>query len=182
MSTTEQKIFAVVVLYRSSPAESVAFTCLREHLEQNAPLLDRFECLVYDNSPEAHDIEAVSFRCSYIHDPSNPGLARPYNVALARAEQAGASWLMLLDQDTGVTAEYLNEVVQTVAGAELSNKIVAIVPKLVQGDRVLSPHWSLHLPEWFDRDQSGIITREIWAFNLRRGASGIGGERHWWLR
>ena len=52
------------------------------------------------------------FTGDYIQDGANPGLAARYNLALSRA--AGATWLLLLDQDTRVTLAYAQEAARVV--------------------------------------------------------------------
>ncbi len=98
-------------------------------------------CIVYDNSPAAHELPETSFPCTYHNDPSNPGLAAAYQYALERAEHDGTPWLLLLDQDTTVTVEYLTEALQVASDFRGKQDLGAIVPKLVQDGLVLSPHW-----------------------------------------
>lgn len=133
------EVLAIVVLYRLSPQESSAFQSLMRSLGQvpGAPIA----CVVYDNSPAAHELPETSFACVYHHDPLNPGLAVAYQYALERAERDGTPWLLLLDQDTIITAEYLTEALQVTRDLREKQDIGAIVPKLVQDGLVLSPHW-----------------------------------------
>ena len=132
-------VLAVVVLYRMSPEESPAFQSLmRAVVEASA---NSIACVVYDNSPAAHLLPATPFACTYRHDAANPGLAAAYQYALEQAEVAGVPWLLLLDQDTVVTAEYLAEAVREVGSLRERTELGAIVPKLVQDGLVLSPHW-----------------------------------------
>ena len=56
---------------------------------------------------------SADFPIHYVHDPSNGGLASAYNYALARAESEEREWLLLLDQDTSLTAEFISELVET---------------------------------------------------------------------
>ena len=133
------EVLAVVVLYRISPDESPAFQSLVRTLGElpGAPVA----CVVYDNSPAAHGLPVTSFSCTYYHDPSNPGLAVAYQYALDQAEREGISWLLLLDQDTTVTGEYLAEALRMVSDLRERREVGAIAPKLVQDGLVLSPHW-----------------------------------------
>ena len=47
---------------------------------------------------------------------ANGGLAAGYNYALARAEEAGYGWLLLLDQDTTLTHDFFAELIACVSG------------------------------------------------------------------
>ena len=53
----------------------------------------------------------ASFPIHYVHDPSNGGLAPAYNFALEHAESEGREWLLLFDQDTSLTVDFLVELV-----------------------------------------------------------------------
>ena len=135
------RLFVVLVLYKRSPEQSEAFTSLRDVLAMWPAARERVECLIYDNSPEEHVVPAVSFRCGYASDVMNRGLALAYNVALERATVAGATWLLLLDHDTLLTREYLEEVLSAIDNVGADHRVTAIVPKLVQAGTVLSPQW-----------------------------------------
>ena len=169
MGELPQKPFIVLVLYQRAPEQSEAFLSLVEVMGSLPEASGRVECLLYDNSPEQHAVQPVGFPCEYIFDPSNPGLARAYNVGRQRAEAAGANWLLLLDHDTAITREYLAEVLAVLESLAGDTAIAAIVPKLAQGRKSLSPKWpnyrkpsgSKPVPQEF----SGEISGEVQAFN-----------------
>ena len=80
------------------------------------------------------------FPTHYVHDPSNGGLASAYNFALARAESEEREWLLLLDQDTSLTREFLFELLEAANSfARFSFEVAAIVPKLLVNGIVYSP-------------------------------------------
>ncbi len=83
---------------------------------------------------------ALFSECVYVHDNTedNIYLAKAYNQALQIAKQRGKSWLLLLDDDTEVTPQYL----QTASQFALQSAIPVAVPYL--SDHVgqqLSPKW-----------------------------------------
>ena len=133
-------ILAIIVLYKLSPEESPAFRSLRRCLERQPGAAARIAAVLYDNSPAAHIAPHVPFECHYRHDETNPGLARAYQYALERAQEAGVPWLLLLDQDTEFTAAYLNEALAATAELSGDTSTAAIIPKLVQEGILLSPH------------------------------------------
>ena len=133
-------ILAVIVLYNRELSGSQSFSALLEILNTNPELAKHFSLVVYDNSPQTHSPESgAGFPTHYVHDPSNGGLASAYNYALARAEQEQREWLLLLDQDTSPTREFLFELLETAAALEATPEAAAIVPKLVVEGGIHSP-------------------------------------------
>jgi GT2 family glycosyltransferase len=101
-------------------------------------MASRFSLVIYDNSAESHPI-AEDFTLHYVHDPANGGLAAAYNYALSRAEDTGYEWLLLLDQDTTLTSEFLAELMDCANALRTEDNVAAIVPKLVVRGTILSP-------------------------------------------
>lgn len=134
-----KRIFAVLVLYRMSPEQSPSFRALEEALRTRPALAARFDLLIVDNSPEAHALPSTFAGC-YLHDGTNPGLARRYNKALEQALAAEATWLLLLDQDTCLTPEYFDQVELLADSLAEDSHVVGLLPRLIAGDRLLSPH------------------------------------------
>ncbi len=100
------KLQAVVVIYKLEIAASKTIASL--HSLGRQPGLE-ISLLIYDNSPSPQTCEhpiANLFPVTYVHDPQNGGLAPAYNRALQMAEANGAEWLLLLDQDTVLSADY----------------------------------------------------------------------------
>ena len=91
---------------------------------------------------------------TYVHDPANGGLAAAYNYALALAEQEGHAWLLLLDQDTTLTSEFLSELILCSQKLLTQNKVGAIVPKLIVQGKIQSPaeHFIDYLRHQFSRE------------------------------
>lgn len=133
-------IGVVVVLYHRLEGESVAVRALEEARAEGCPA---FYVVTHDNTEASRargrTSPVVDRRTA---DPTNPGLAQAYTVALEAVEAAGCSWLILLDQDTAVSTEYLREVTGLIDREdELSSAHVdVLVPKLEHGGRQVSPH------------------------------------------
>jgi GT2 family glycosyltransferase len=167
-------ILATVVLYRCELAHSQSFTSLFRILSEDPELAKHFSLLVYDNSPQAQDhAMQATFPIDYVHDPSNGGLATAYNFALARAEAEQRAWLLLLDQDTVLTEEFLFELVESARTLHGQAQVGAIVPKLLIRGAIYSPeanflyqvrhpHRSLQTVE---KDAVGIQQRHLNAYN-----------------
>ncbi len=133
----------VVVLYRLHPADSTALTTLAASLPAVAepPFV-----MVHDNTEGTGAADEVpDFVDRLSHDPRNPGLAVAYQRAADEAAAAGCAWLLLLDQDTHVTPELLGEVDALVAEGGVPDGVDVLVPRVVDGVRVLSPHRPVRL-------------------------------------
>jgi GT2 family glycosyltransferase len=124
------QILFVIVLYQRR-FESTSIYALYKALSQSSS-----QCLffVYDNSA-AEDPTNYN-NVIYHHDAANNGVSTAYNKGLQLAIQKKRTWLMLLDQDTIVPSEYLDEVshsMTTCPGYEV------FVPQLVSGSIQISP-------------------------------------------
>jgi GT2 family glycosyltransferase len=137
---SQPDILSVIVLYHCELSQSQSVSSLVQILNESPELASHFALILYDNSPQpqAFDIEA-KFSIEYIHDGSNGGLTSAYNTALAHAESEQCEWLLLLDQDTLATREFLVELVATAAAIPASSEVAAIVPKLMVQGIVHSP-------------------------------------------
>lgn len=164
--TKRAKIDAVLVLYRVTPAESESWRTLRAAVRASPGLQEGLRLLVYDNSPADSGLatdessglrEDMPLNVRYVCDESNGGLAAAYSRALAEAgaesdaagdaktafRDGGADWLLLLDQDTTLTAEYLREAAWLATELADDETVGAIVPKLRSGGLIRSPHRAL---------------------------------------
>lgn len=194
-------VLATVVIYNRSIGNSEAIQSLLRCLAEDPALAAGFRVLLYDNSSEAQPLaESSALDVRYHHDELNSGLAVAYNHALGLAVEAGIPWLMLLDQDTRVTAEYLHEVMALQSVAAKDPQIVAFAPKLAGLTGLRSPamdfldalHRQVILPRWrrpliVPQDTYGPQHQHTVAFNsgavLRtRAVEAIGGfPTAYWL-
>lgn len=169
------EILAVVVLYNREIADSQSVASLLEILKQSPALSAFCSLLIYDNSPQPHRADTGGLSpFQYVHDPSNGGLARAYNFALDRAEAAGCPWLLLLDQDTSLTREFLEELQQVISEVAEQSVVGAIVPRLIVNGDLHSPasdfltqlrHQFQASPKPIDADRIGIQPRHLSAYN-----------------
>jgi rhamnosyltransferase len=124
----------IVVLYKISVKGSASlFT-----LNKAAVIANRtIEVLVYDNSPKPDSDINNSLSCysniiiNYVSDTSNKGLSYAYNYGANLAREKNYNWLLLLDQDTRVSSEYLNIIYKEVPQNPL---IKLFCPKLYLKD------------------------------------------------
>jgi GT2 family glycosyltransferase len=133
-------ILAVAVVYNCEFFKSHSISSLFQILNENPELAKHFSLVLYDNSPLPQTLAMPAvFPTHYVHDPSNGGLASAYNFALARAETEERKWLLLLDQDTSLTRDFLFELLDAVNTLQTSPSVAAIVPKLLVNGSVYSP-------------------------------------------
>ena len=166
---------AVVVLYGHAPQESAALRSLLDAAGARPDAAQRLSLLVYDNSSAPHPpLSGAPIANEYLHDPENAGLARAYNAALARARQNSSTWLLLLDQDTTLSRDYLDEMLDATATLEPDASVGAIVPKLWAGTRLYSPEapflWQIRRQfsarhHSVNQSVTGMSTQPLTAYN-----------------
>ena len=159
------RVQAVVVLYRSTVQASTTLQSLRAIFAARPEFAERIAVLIYDNSPQAQtldDASAFGAAAQYQHDPANGGLATAYGYALELTKHRGLDWLLLLDQDTTLTAAFLEELF-TALDAGPPAHVCAIVPRQVREGVALSPRLVRR-----NRDlpvEVGVATEKLTAFN-----------------
>jgi GT2 family glycosyltransferase len=165
--SSAQRILIVLVLYRPAEAGIPVTKSITQALNASE-LKNQFKILVYDNSPTRTIVpDGIPVSLYVLHDPENGGLFRAYSAALRLAERKGCKWMLTLDQDTLISADYLRTLCSTISQVARNRKCAAIVPKLLQGNEVISPAWVL----WGGRllpvknDFHSFSMREITAFN-----------------
>jgi len=132
------KIVVVVVLYNTNIGKCHTLNSLICANEAFDP--DVFSLLLYDNGPIAQPAQlGTHITYKYVHDPKNGGLSAAYNCALACAQTQGASWLLLLDQDTTISATFLLASRYAAEGYEANPHVVAIVPRIISRGVPISP-------------------------------------------
>ena len=171
--TSPAQIVAVVVLYHQSPAESVTVATLAAALEQTR--LVACKVLVYDNTPISStppDTPTAGVDPSlpegfrYERAAENRGLFGAYSAGLALARAEGCEWMLTLDQDTALPADFFRAVLPGLAAASEDQRIAVIVPHLAEGDRLLSPAYvGVGRAQPLPRGFGGVPAREARAFN-----------------
>jgi len=161
-----KSILAILVLYRMSLAGSPTYRSLDKAMNEYPDVRGAIDLQVADNSAEAHEVPA-DFAGRYIHDGGNPGLARRYNQALAAATAGNTEWLLLLDQDTTLTPEYMQELLALSEELVDRPEVVIILPKLIVGERIYSPHPPRYLRARYkvERSSSGVLGSLLMGFN-----------------
>src|SRR5258705_4647075 len=137
-------IQCVVVLYKCALDDSKTLLSLEEVCRQRSGISRRIALLIYDNSPDpqAANLDHWSYGAiEYHHAPENGGLASAYNQTLSKAIEGDINLLLLLDQDTVLTPALFPALFETIESPFMPANC-AIVPKLAQQGKIVSPHIS----------------------------------------
>ena len=125
------------------PSQSPSLTTL---LAATHPDELNLRILIVDNTPGGQDPGPLPPHVLYQAAPTNPGLAEAYNHATAQAAAQGYPWLLTLDQDTHLPANFLSVLAATLARHAGDARIGAIVGHISDAGRPLSP---LHFARGF---------------------------------
>lgn len=143
------QILAVVVRYKTELGASQTVQGLSRAFVEAPELASAYTVLVWDNSPEPLSDPQLPFASHYRHSPQNLGVSGAYNHAMEFAEQHDHPWMMLLDQDTQLTAAFLRAMLTPARQLAKQTGIAAIVPTVHVGKKVVSPKQQL-----FNRNRS----------------------------
>jgi GT2 family glycosyltransferase len=132
-------ILTIVVRYKTPLEESRTLCSLAAAFSSNPELLREYGVLLWDNSPAQLENPELSFPFQYGFSDKNLGVSGAYNHALAHAESIGCPWLLLLDQDTKVTADYLQRMLRHIKDVESDQNVAAIVPFVRSHGVLVSP-------------------------------------------
>lgn len=163
----KSKILAVVVLYKRLPEQSQTIDSLGKVFANTPTLLDSIQVILFDNSPKAIDHFSLSFPCHYRHAGRNVGTSGAYNYAMEFAEARGFPWLLLLDQDTTISAEFLPRMLEYSETLQGKTEVGSVVPFIYSHGSLSSPRTL----KWFNQigrippTFSGIYRRKAFAVN-----------------
>ncbi len=133
------RLVAVVVLFQRKPADSEAFQSLCQAVGHYSPEKLKLSTLLYDNTPGERNPGPLPEGVLYTSPGRNTGLAQAYNRALNLAKSKGASWLLLLDQDTALPLDFLRSVWGQIRQHDRNASIAALVPLILSEGVVVSP-------------------------------------------
>ena len=183
------KILAIVVRYKTPLEQSQTLCSLEEAFSSNPELLQEYGVLVWDNSPVPLSNPQLNFPFQYGFSDKNLGVSGAYNHALEYAESIGCPWLLLLDQDTSVTADYMQCMLRHSKEVETDESVATIVPFVRSHDTLVSPRkfGQFIRNHQIPRSFSGIYHDDAYAVNsgtLMRSSAlrSVGGySEEFWL-
>ncbi|KAF0220658.1 MAG: glycosyl transferase 2 family [Geobacteraceae bacterium] len=133
------KILVIMVVYNQDISQSRTFQSLMGALAKH-DCDDVMGFIIYDNSPTPQKINwSIPVSITYVHDPTNTGLAKAYNHALDAAVSNGFEWLLLLDQDTSLPDNFTANLIKTTEVISSDESVVAIVPRVECLGKTVSP-------------------------------------------
>lgn len=133
------KITIVAVIYKQKIDESKTFQTLIDAFDHLPDISNQIELVIYDNSPDSQNctVEEQNWgQVQYVHDPRNVGLATAYNYAFQVAKTNGSKWMLLLDHDTELTEEYVDQIAFSL---DVDTSIAAVVPRIFSEETMISP-------------------------------------------
>lgn len=120
---------------------------------------------LFDNSHHAQTPTFTDKRFCYHFEGKNVGLAKAYNNVWHKTQASGLTWLMLLDQDTEITKDYLDAIVATLS-SPIDEKIVAFAPLIKDHAQQVSPVRSDTMrPLKAALPQAGVYQEDIMVIN-----------------
>jgi glycosyltransferase involved in cell wall biosynthesis len=161
------QIVAVVVLYKRKPEQSQTINSLAAVLDRNPALLQSIRILIWDNSPTAIENLSLPFSFDYRHGGRNSGTSGAYNNAMVFAEALGSPWLLLLDQDTTLSDEFLPRMLEYSFELQNSPDVGSVAPFIYSHGQLVSPRLlgtfnrNLQIPLTFH----GICRQKSYAIN-----------------
>lgn len=126
----------------------------------------KLHLVIYDNSPEdINNAAELPGDISYVHNKSNPGLATAYNYGLEICTDQNCEWLLLLDHDTELTAEYFEQVFELFEKNLLTDDIAAVMPIVKVNETIIAPV-KRHLRQYHVAlNKTGKLTGDISGIN-----------------
>lgn len=124
-------IYAVVVVYNKSCNDSNSIRGIRKY----AP---KIPIIVYDNSTEDYGNEKYCIANNYIYltQHANVGISKAYNYVIDNVKLMDDDYVVMLDDDTHLNAEYFNEVFNK---SKVTNLDV-MLPIVVANNKIISPY------------------------------------------
>lgn len=132
-------ILAAMVRYNTPLSDSQTVQGIGQALAGDVRLGRAYRFLIWDNSPEELRMPRLPISCDYKHSRSNLGVSGAFNNAAKYACLHDCDWLLLLDQDTQVTASFLRSMLHWTRRLASHREIALIAPTVRVGDDIVSP-------------------------------------------
>ncbi len=152
-------ITILLVLYKTELDKSVTYISLKKNMVY---CKFGYNFLVYNNSSEI----TVPYSDSYdiVNSSYNELLFGAYNYGLNYSKEKNNDWILLLDQDTELTKEYILTL-NNILNAPIQPNIMSIVPRLISENKKLSPRKISSFGWWDLEVKSNGIVNGAYAYN-----------------
>lgn len=124
-------IYALVVVYNKSCADSNSI----KDIQKIAPDIS---VIIYDNSTKNYGNEefCMKQKFTYFSQNTNIGISKAYNYVVDHMIFNDGDYIIMLDDDTHLTQEYLNEAINTAN----TKKYDVILPIVQANGKIISPY------------------------------------------
>jgi GT2 family glycosyltransferase len=160
------RILAVMVRYQTPLEQSRTYVGLRAALASDADLAGSYKVMIWDNTPGPLADPRLPPAFLYRHSNANLGPSGAYNEAFGEARARGYEWMLLLDQDMEIRADFLHALLRHRREVEGRGQIAAIVPTVRVGKVIISPRRQrFNRLSPYPPGESGIAPGEAIAIN-----------------
>lgn len=124
----KEKTFSIVILYNVNDS-------ILNKLDVNAAEIDNI--ILVDNSSVSNQqkIEKLAYKNKhYIFNEKNLGIAESLNIGVKKALLVGAEFLLLLDQDSVLTENYIEKMYSVFSSYPNRERIAIVAPKYIDED------------------------------------------------
>lgn len=159
-------ILAVMVRYNTPLQQSETVRGMCEALAGNAALGEAYRFLIWDNSAEPIESPNLPIQFEYRHSRCNLGISGAGNEAMHLARARRHQWMLLLDQDTRVTAAFLKTMLGWSGRLAGRSELALVAPTVRSGGLVVSPRrylFNRHIA--YPDPAPGIAEGEAFAIN-----------------
>lgn len=125
-------MYALIVIYNKKISESLTYMLIKKYQ-------DNVKLIVHDNSDELFIKSNKQFceknKIKYFTLNENVGISKAYNHVIRNIEKKDDEYIMIFDDDTQISDEYINEAIR------LSKEKIAdvILPIIISNKRIISP-------------------------------------------
>lgn len=167
------KFTLVFVLYEKKINEVPFFSLIPDILKEDVTII------CYDHSKDLQKTNFSDHNFIYLHDPRNLGLNEAYNFALKKAEENGSQGLLLLDDDSFFSMEFILDLKKQ----KFTEEVAVIVPKISTKERQISPLFATEYinrfskpvthPGFYEERIMGINSGSFWSIKFLREINGF---------
>jgi glycosyltransferase involved in cell wall biosynthesis len=125
-------LLIVMVIYEQPLSSSKAWVSLVSELPHKASVF------LFENSVESQQVPPSMHDVYYQFNSGNAGVAKAYNAGWQKAKQLGKQWILLLDQDTEISAKLFDGYIDSMRE---NSTINMFAPILTDNLGVVSPFY-----------------------------------------
>ena len=126
-------LYALIVIYNKKCEDSIT-------IKKIFPYKNQINIIVFDNSDENNENERFcnNNNIKYYTEHKNIGLSKAYNSIISKIEMNDDNFLLILDDDTNITNEYINKIIE-ISNNKKENLYDIYVPIAKSNNKIISP-------------------------------------------